>query len=178
MVSVRGLHAANLLADGRVLVTGCALPCNSALAELYDPDTGTFAPADAPSTAGTSTLLDDGRILTTGGNCANDGSGAAQLYDPILGIFIFTGRIPKSCYDINAATLLADGKILFVGNVENDGLPADAELYDSQTGTFSSLGHTMGPHEFGADSFLPDGTVLITGGQLPGGNGDSTPEIG
>jgi hypothetical protein len=34
----------------------------------------------------------------------------------------------------------------------------------------------MDPHEFGVAALLPDGTVLITGGQLPGGNGDVASE--
>ena len=48
MINLRGLHSATLLADGRVLMTGCAIPCNSAIAELYDPATGRFADAGTP----------------------------------------------------------------------------------------------------------------------------------
>jgi hypothetical protein len=44
-------------------------------------------------------------------------------------------------------------------------------------GTFASLGYTIGPHEFSAATLIPDGTVLIAGGQLPGGNGDPGVEL-
>ena len=39
------------------------------------------------------------------------------------------------------------------------------------------LGHALLPHAFSAAAPLPDGTVLITGGQLPGGNGDAGAEL-
>jgi hypothetical protein len=67
MVELRGRHSATLLADGRVLVTGCAIPCNSAIAEVYDPATGRFAEFGPPGAAGdTATLLADGNVLITG----------------------------------------------------------------------------------------------------------------
>jgi hypothetical protein len=81
------------------------------------------------------------------------------------------------CANLNTAILLTSGKVLFVGNAENDGLPADPELYDPSAGTFTTLGKTIGPHQFSRATLIPDGTVLITGGQLPGGNGDPGAEL-
>jgi hypothetical protein len=169
--------AATLLADGRVLVVGCAIPCNSGIAEIYDPVAGAFATAGISSTSGgTATLLANSRVLTTGGGCAANG-GNAQLFDPGTDMFSFTGLFPNACDDINTATLLPNGKVLFAGDEENDGSPADAELYDPVTGTFASLGHTIGAHEFSTATLIPDGTVLIAGGQLPGGNGTPYVEL-
>lgn len=79
--------------------------------------------------------------------------------------------------NVNTATLLMDGTVLFVGNSENDGSPADAEVYDPKAGTFTFIGHTIAPHEFSAAVRLPDGTVLIAGGQLPGGNGTASADL-
>jgi hypothetical protein len=178
MMNLRGLHWATLLADGRVLMTGCAIPCNSAIAELYDPATGRFADAGTPGAGGgAATLLADGRVLITGGCPADFHGTKAQLFDPGTGTFSFTSLMAGGCYNINTATLLTNGKVLFAGNAENDGFPADAELYDPVAGTFTSLGQTIGPHEFSAATLIPDGTVLITGGQLPGGNGDPGAEL-
>src|SRR6185295_15253394 len=73
--------------------------------------------------------------------------------------------------DVNRATLLMNGKVLIVGNAENDGFPGVAEMYDHSTAVFSNIGNTTAPHEFSTATLLPDGTVLIAGGQLPGGNG-------
>jgi hypothetical protein len=64
-----------------------------------------------------------------------------------------------------------NGQVLIVGNTENDGSPGDAEVYDPAAGAFTSLGTTIAPHEFAAAVRLSDGTVLISGGQLPGGSG-------
>ena len=77
----------------------------------------------------------------------------------------------------NTATLLMNGTVLFVGNSENDGWPADAEVYDPAAGTFTFIGNTSAPHEFSAAVRLPDGTVLIAGGQLPGGAGSAGADL-
>jgi uncharacterized protein (TIGR03437 family) len=82
-----------------------------------------------------------------------------------------------NCYNINTATLLTNGKVLFAGNDDNDGSPAYAELYDPSAGTFASVDvslnvdDSIGPHEYSTGTLLSDGTVLIAGGQLPGGAG-------
>jgi hypothetical protein len=78
--------------------------------------------------------------------------------------------------NVNTATLLTNGKILFVGNAENDGSAADAEVYDPRAGTFTRIGNTAAGHEFSTAVLLPDGKVLIAGGQLPGGDGDFASE--
>ena len=178
MITLRGLHTATSLPDGRVLVTGCAIPCNSAIAELYDPASGRFADAGTPGAGGSATtLLADGRVLITGGCPADFHGTKAQIFDPLTGTFSFTGLMAGGCYNINTATLLANGNVLFAGNSENDGFPADAELYNPVAGTFTNLRQTIGPHEFAAATLIPDGTVLLTGGQLPGGSGDPGAEL-
>jgi hypothetical protein len=65
---------------------------------------------------------------------------------------------------------------LFV--ISNDsGFPDNAEVYDPAAGTFSFIGRTQQVHEFSAAARLHDGTVLIVGGQLPGGNGNPGTEL-
>lgn len=178
MINLRGLHSATLLADGRVLLTGCAVPCDSAIAELYDPATGKFSGLGTPGAGGgAATLLADGRVLITGGCPADFRGTKAQLFDPASNRFSFTGLMRGGCDNLNTATLLTNGNVLFAGNAGNDGFPADAELYDPVEGTFTGLGQTIGPHEFSAATLIPDGIVLITGGQLPGGSGDPGAEF-
>jgi hypothetical protein len=79
--------------------------------------------------------------------------------------------------DEDTVTLLMNDKTLFVGNEENDGSPADAELYDPTAGTFTSIAKATAPHEYAAAVRLPNGTVLITGGQLPGGSGSAGTDL-
>lgn len=170
------VQTATLLGNGKVLIAG-----GSSTAELYDPATGTFAETGAyagsyasPVWVGTATLLPDGKVLITG-CCRFDGGPVSELYDPGSGAFSLTGTMSGAANwwweDVNTATLLMNGKVLIVGNVENDGFPGVAEMYDHSTAVFSNIGNTIAPHEFSTATLLSDGTVLIAGGQLPGGNG-------
>jgi large repetitive protein len=174
MITVQRAGPATLLADGRAFVPG------DSDAEIYDPAAGTFSQTGAyvdptPVLWGSATLLLDGRVLLTG--CASQCTvGATELFDPKTGTFSRTGPM-KDWGDVNTATLLTNGKVLLVGNAENDGSPADAEVYDPAAGTFTFLGTTSAPHEFAAAVRYPDGSVLIAGGQLPGGNGSVGTDI-
>jgi hypothetical protein len=69
-----------------------------------------------------------------------------------------------------------DGKVLLVQS-NDSALPDDAEVYDPAVGTFSHIGYTSQVHEFSAAARLPDGTVLIAGGQLAGGSGNPGTEL-
>lgn len=174
MTTVQRSGPATLLQDGRAFVAG------ETNAEIYDPASETFAPTGAyvdaiPVLWNTVSLLADGRILLTG--CAVQCTiGATELFDPKSGTFSRTGPM-KGWANVNTATLLKNGKVLLVGNAENDGLPADAEVYDPAAGTFTFIGNSVAPHEFAAGVRLADGTVLITGGQLPGGNGSAGSDL-
>lgn len=83
-------HAATLLPDGRVLVSGGRVhggPESARFndAELYDPVTGTWTATANMAEARdghTATLLRDGRVLVSGGT---DQLSAAELFDPVGG---------------------------------------------------------------------------------------------
>jgi hypothetical protein len=84
------LESATLLQDGRVLILGAstngAVPHGAATtAQLYDPDTGTFAPT-APMTIARSgsavVLLQDGRVLVAGGDGQHEYLSSAELFVP------------------------------------------------------------------------------------------------
>jgi hypothetical protein len=160
-----GWIPAVVLADGRVLLAG-ALE-----AELYDPATGRFAAAGAYAATDRQSmyitlLLTDGRVLMVG---LAAGCMTPELYDPVAGAFTLTGPL-TGCDNIYAAgTLLANGKVLFVGNIDSNYLPA-AEMYDPTNGTFTQLDGAPVAVSSPA-TLLSDGTVLISGGTLPGGNG-------
>jgi hypothetical protein len=121
MTAARFQQTATLLSDGRVLIAGGFIAggataggaiagVNStanvpsldlvvpslALAELYDPSTGTFTATGSmrtPRAAHTATLLPDGRVLVAGGatNTAGDLLASTELYDPKTGTFGPTG---------------------------------------------------------------------------------------
>jgi hypothetical protein len=159
-----GWRRSVLLADGRVFIAG------GAKAELYDPTTGVFTASGAYAATGresmyTTTLLADGRVLLTGWA----GCMTAELYDPVTRTFRLTGPLTGCDNSYTAGTLLVDGKVLFVGNIDSNYISA-AETYDAAAGTFSPL---RGAPVAAVSPATPlsDGTVLVSGGLLPGGGG-------
>src|SRR5262249_49749046 len=183
MITSRDGHTAILLPDGNVIIPGGivlqdgrTLIVSSPTAEVYDPASGTCtltgAYADPIPSWATATLLLDGRVLLTG--CAARCSiGATELFDPQTGTFGLTG--PKNgLFDDVAitATLLTDGTILFVESYFDRPLNY-VEVYDPAAGTFTHIADLIGAHGYSAAVRLRDGTVLITGGQLAGGNSRS-----
>jgi hypothetical protein len=155
-----------LLPNGRVFIA------EDGNAEIYDPATGTFGLTGPYSMPGvqvdTGTLLQDGTILVVG--CAARCTvGTSELFNPGSGngTFSATGQ-PRLWWTVDTATVLLDGTVLFVEGNE-DGFPDDIEIYDPASGGFSHIGNTRSVHEFSTATRLPDGRVLIAGGQQEGG---------
>lgn len=183
LTEARSMHTATVLADGRVLVTGGGEisttgedkpPLSSA--ELWDPSTGTFTAAGSmtmPRGLHTATLLQDGTVLLAGGG-EKGALDTAELFDPTTGSFTATGRL-TSGRTLHTATLLADGRVLIVGGIgqefdtsgsSDSGKPLrTAELYDPATGTFTETGKLVARRWMHSSTLLPDGRVLIVGGQ-------------
>lgn len=118
--------------------------------------TGSMVSARAGQTA---TLLEDGKVLVTGG-----GSATADLYDPTTGAWSATGSLSVARVGATA-TLLQNGKVLVAGGccTGSDAL-ASAELYDPTTGTWSPTGRMTIGRWGQTATLLPDGDVLIAGG--------------
>ena len=141
MHAVRDLHAATLLSNGKVLVTGGNRTAPSA--EIFDPATGIFSLTGSmamPRSAHTATLLSNGEVLVAGGattpQCVQSGiqsgidSGQCgamaliELFDPANGTFTPHGFMHTARL-AHTATLLSDGEVLLAGGE----LDATAELY-------------------------------------------------
>jgi len=160
-----------LLATGKVLFAGDN-------AQLYDPATGSFVLAGpyagtGPLVWNTATSLPGGRVLLTG-FVGLPPRGAAELFDPQSSTFSITG--PRQETELDKATLLVDGTVLVV-TPSFDTTPDDADIYDPASGAFTHIGQTLGFHAFSADVRLTNGSVLIAGGQLDGGNGSVSAEL-
>jgi hypothetical protein len=92
MTQARLYHAATLLPDGGVLVTGGGSWLEDgflATAEVYDPESGEWSASGnlvAPRSRHTGTLLPDGRVLLAGGaweaSPISEPSPSAEVYDP------------------------------------------------------------------------------------------------
>jgi hypothetical protein len=165
-----------LLPDGRVFVA------STNNAETYDPHSGTFTPtgpyANLSLVGATATLLTNGKVLVTGCGGPVYCFGVTELFDPQSGTFGVTDPMMLNYYPDYGytATLLTDGRVLFLGS--NDWPdPADAEVYDPEAGTFAFTGSAIESHEIAPASLLIDGTVLIAGGQLTGGDGSTYADL-
>ena len=130
---------------------------------------GTFVPTGSMATPRIdyrATLLNDGRVLITGGY---DGQGlaGAELYDPSSGTFTSGGTMTSPRYG-HTATLLNDGRVLIAGGSYGRG--PSAELYDPSTGTFTPTGSMVTADQYlHSATLLGNGKVLISGGgfQVP-----------
>jgi putative Ig domain-containing protein/galactose oxidase-like protein len=110
-------------------------------------------------------LLQDGRVLVTGGLDHNAGVlSSADLYDPATRTFSATGKMAatRSCH---TATSLKDGRVLVAGGFDgNGGELATAEIFDPAKGTFVATGSMAAPRVCQTATLLKDGRVLILGG--------------
>ncbi|MDQ6911904.1 MAG: hypothetical protein M3128_03410 [Verrucomicrobiota bacterium] len=162
----------NLLPNGKVLIAGGAGQAGFlASAELYDPTshswtaTGSLAHARSLHTA---ILLPNGKVLVAGGIGSNGAAlASAELYDPATGLWTGTGDLVSAHADHNAM-LLGSGKVLVEAGLNRTALDPDctiAELYDPATETWTRTGDLQVPRGQHTASLLPDGSVLIVGGE-------------
>ena len=174
----RNFAQAALLPDGRVLVTGGYNTVLGSLnsAEMYDPVPRTFqllsASLAVPRELFTATRLNDGRVLFVGGFNTHRGrtQASAEIYDPGKKVFTLTGSLETDRFGQDAVKL-ADGRVLVVGGthwfVHHPAVKlASAEIYDPAAGRFRETRTPMNlPRDRPTATLLPDGTVLIAGGQ-------------
>ncbi len=166
---------ATLLADGRVLIAGGfdsgsggvdGEPGigNVGIAQIYDPVTGNFSTTGTMVTSrrdAAAVLLRDGRVLFVGGSNFDSGFAATlEIYDPESGQFVAAATMPGPDRHKPVVTLLADDKVLIAG-----GNTATALLYDVAGNTFASTGSMLSVRFNASAALLPDGSVLIAGGQ-------------
>jgi hypothetical protein len=175
LVVPTGQMAATRLHDGRVLVSGGNIsnPFNGV--EIYDPATGEWTLAGFMPYAAQShraVTLSDGRVFTAGG-LSDDFHATAKsaLYNPADNTWVLgpSMTFPRSGNELVA---LADGRILAIGGshrvFEEDRLRSvpvlDAEIFDPVSNTWSPAGQMAVPHVNFHSGRLPDGRVIVAGG--------------
>ena len=165
--------AATGLALGSTSVTA-TLGTVAASAEV-DVTTNTWSAAPAMPTervAGhTATLLTNGKLLIVGGVKSDGGTAAADLFDPVTATW--TSVAPMATMrSSHAATLLPDGRVLVTGGstvstsaakgyVNN----ASAEIYDPVANTWTPTPPMSAARSHHTATLLPDGKVLVVGGE-------------
>jgi len=214
MENARAAATATELLNNQVLIAGGedVDGVNTTSSELYDPVNNCFAGAVGTPCAGQSqppsmntarefaaaVLLPNGNVLIAGGE---DNSGVAlastELYDASNNCFAGVGG--TACASENApamntarefatATLLPNGKVLIAGGDDSAGnVVASTELYDPVNNCFAGASGTacasqttpvmLTPREYATATLLPNGKVLIAGGQDVNSNALQSSEI-
>jgi hypothetical protein len=170
MIASRSSLTATLLNNGKVLITDACSQLDDCLpgAELYDPSTGAFTATGnmtASSYGQTATLLADGTVLIAAPT-GRPGVASGELYDPSNGTFTHKGA-DLTWRNLHAASLLMNGTVLISGGAEMSTTGeclAGATLYDPASGSFAATGDMSKCRYSHTSTLLPDGTVLIAGG--------------
>jgi hypothetical protein len=139
MKSPRAGFAAILLPNGRVLAAGGQNVKDTAVntAELYDPDTGTWAltnPMADERADNTACLLPDGSALLVDGWDNTSDTPTSELYNPTNATWSAAATFGSPRFHVTA-TLLPNGKVLAAGGLNSDSaLFSTAQLYDTGSG--------------------------------------------
>jgi len=166
--------AASGLALGTTNVTATLGSVSAGAAVAVTTDTWTAAPQmPTERVAGhTATLLPGGKLLVVGGvKSAGAGTAAADLFDPASATW--TSMAPMNVMrSSHTATLLADGRVLVAGGSTVSSVAAkgyvndaSAEIYDPVANTWTATPPMTAARAHHTATLLPDGTVLVYGGE-------------
>jgi hypothetical protein len=108
-------------------------------------------------------LLPNGRVLIVGG------AAGADIYDPATNSFLPAPGVSASRCRATA-TLMADGRVPIAGGFDCSNTPLlldTAEIYDPSTGQSTPTGKLVTAQAYHTATLLPDGRVLLVGGNPP-----------
>jgi hypothetical protein len=131
--AARCKHTAGLLPDGRVLIAGGSdsrgWNGNLSSAEIYDPQTGTFAAA-SPMNDSRFKLPDEAVQLPSGKLLIAGGSKEVEVFDPVSEKFLAAAGQMSDRWHFMSETKLHDGSVLLAGGYANsDQATAQAWIY-------------------------------------------------
>lgn len=191
MIQPRYGHSATLLPNGEVLFAGGSTngqaPTPFLSAELYDPVAGTNSFTGSMNTGHffhTATLLPNGTVLVSGGaaDSAINATSSTEVYDPSTGIWSPANSL-NTARLLHTATLLPSGRILVAGGSadNNEFGIASTETYDPtvapSTGTWTFTGSMQNARESFSMTLLPNGKVLVAGGENGHGTYTTSAEL-
>ncbi len=182
-IGAGALSTATVLADGRILFAGGIGLDGAPAAEaaLFDPDTGltTIIQMAAPRAGHAASLMNDGRVLVTGGFSVFDLTdvlaflsgvqASAEIFNPSTDSFSGGGLMlePRA---MHTQTTLTGGKVMVAGGITLIpfiNLPTvsnTAYIYNPTFGTWSLPKLMAAPRFMHSAVALDDGRALVVGG--------------
>jgi N-acetylneuraminic acid mutarotase len=114
------------------------------------------------------TLLNDGRVLTSGGAITVAGlvvnTDALSIYDPQKQTHAGAG-VMSAARTAHTATILNDGRVLMLGGQDANGtVQASTEIFDPATGVSTATAPMSTPRSQHTATLLNDGRVFVAGG--------------
>lgn len=184
----RSYHAASLLKDGRVLITGGWRHEPSYLhgrqlgtkiydiseAEIYNPKNNKFTVVKMHNGMydHQQITLNDGKVLITSGSSVKTESIRppakvinAELFNPVKNKFTMLEPM-NYCHMLGTAILLKDGRVLIAGGYGDyySNPMKRVEIFNPKTNKFSKTGDMTIPRASHSAVLLDNGNVLVTGG--------------
>lgn len=169
MSSSRDNHAAVLLPNGNVLVTGGYVDPNGTYlngSEIYISTAGYWINAAPMTTARalhTATLLPDGRILVMGGLNNTGVQNSVEIYDPAADSWTAKTNMPRRLHG-HRATMLPDGRVLTTGGNDGSGEVSLTFIYNPLTDAWGTSTPMSIPRANHTATLLPNGVVVVAGG--------------
>jgi N-acetylneuraminic acid mutarotase len=121
-------------------------------------------------------LLNRGDVLVVSGH----GDNSAELYNPATGNWTLTGST-SALHEFGTATLLSNGEVLLAGggsgNYTSNPCTTLAELYNPATGQWTVTGSMTSVRCAHTATLLPNGQVLVAGGNDDNANSLATAEL-
>ncbi|MDK9716487.1 MAG: choice-of-anchor D domain-containing protein [Trichlorobacter sp.] len=153
----RAMHAASLMKNGKVLITGGRSASPYTGIEIYYPSTNTFDmldDIDIEMAQHTSTVRNDGKVLI-------NSNLKTYLYDPDDNEATDQWSAFSLTTYAQSATLLPTGSVLLAGGHSAGTSREEYYLYGSSMNYMGIMGTRRSYH---SSTLLPDGRVLICGG--------------
>jgi len=165
-----------VLADGRVLITGGLTGTSTWVytSEVWDPSTELWsyvASSDRRVCQTEAVLLNNGKVLVSGGFYSTTYHWDARIYDPADDSWIASTNDMSRQRAFFPSIILSDGRVLLAGGYYLSGgtyTPA-CDTYDPATNSFTATGNLPEGRAQSALVVLADGQVFWAGGYVGGG---------
>lgn len=142
------------------------LPADLDYPAVYDPLwTQTDAMVLGRFTFG-ATLMADGRVMAAGG-FSNGAQEDVEIYDPATDTWSVAPSLPGHAYGFTLTTL-DDGRVLLAGggwSTPSDVILPSAYVFSPTTMDWTPVPSMSSPRAYHTATLLPDGRVLVTGGE-------------